>query len=172
MRKSGGRGYLLGDEGSAYQLGRDALLAYLRSPTEASDAMKVVVEKYMGSLEEARILHRIYQSTTPQALIAKLAKGIGADAKLGLPYASASIRQRMGELASIVESHVQQNLSHQPHLEIGLAGGLWQIAPVFREQLMNQLLQRLPNHSLHLSRIQRAPVMGAVVLAREAILGN
>lgn len=167
MVKSGGRGYILGDEGSAYQFGRQALLHYLSAPTEATDSMKEALLKHFESLEEAAIVSRLYQLPSAQSALAKLAKPLGSDAKEGIPYAIQVIENQMASLVDIVVTHTTRHLSQSESLKVTLAGGLWQNAPQFREVFGRRLGEKLPTMKLEVQRIVKPPVYGAVMLAKE-----
>lgn len=167
MVKSGGRGYLLGDEGSGYQFGRLALLEFLRNPAEASDNLREAVAKQFDSLQENVIVSRLYQLHSPQSTLAKLAKSLSQDAKEGRTYALDAIVQLMGPLADVVTAHVGRHFSGAKSLKITLAGGLWQNAPHFRDAISRELEEKLPTMNLDIHRIVKPPVFGAVMLAKE-----
>lgn len=165
--KSGGRGFILGDAGSAYQYGRDALTFFLDYPDQASDVLRNQVLDVFGTNEEPTIVGTIYKAQTPATILSKLAKSLGSDAKNGAPYALRSIARQSEALAGIVASHAKRNLRHKSSLNITLAGGLWRISPLFREGLETHLAASLPNVDVHLGRIVRPPLHGAVELARQ-----
>lgn len=172
MVKSGGRGYMLGDEGSAFHFGRDALLNYFRSPKEVSDHMKEALLKQFDSLEEGSIVSRLYQLPSPQSSLAKLAKALGADAKEGRTYALASIDKQMETLAAVVTEHAARHFGAAESLKVTLAGGLWQNAAQFRDAFTRKLEEKLPKMNLEVHRIVKPPVYGAVMLAKEMAYVN
>ena len=167
MVKSGGRGFILGDEGSAYHFGRQAMLHYLNHPGEASDAMKEALIRQFDSLHESAIVSRLYQLPSPQSALAKLAKALGQDAKAGQPYALSAIETQMQSLVGVVVGHVGRHFSDYRSLKLTLAGGLWQTAPQFRDAFARSLTEKLPNMNLEVQRIVKPPVYGAVMLAKE-----
>lgn len=167
MVKSGGRGYMLGDEGSGFQFGRDALLSYLNQPTEASPTLKDAVLKQFDSLVEGAIISKLYQTSSPPATLAKLAKALSQDAKEGRPYALESIAIQMDRLAEVVVKHRNRFFAAEPALHITLAGGLWQNAPQFRDSFTKSLREKMPRMNLEVQRIVKPPVYGAVMLAKE-----
>ena len=167
MIKSGGRGYILGDEGSAYQFGREALLEFFRNPSQASDAMKETVVKLFESQQENAIISRLYQLPSPQSTIAKLAKPLGHDAKEGRTYALEVIARLIVPLVEVVAGHSSRCFPDAKSLKITLAGGLWQNAPQFRDAFSRVLEEKLPRMILDVHRIVKPPVFGAVMLAKE-----
>jgi len=172
MVKSGGRGYMLGDEGSAFHFGRDALLSYFRSPQDVSEAMKEALLKQFDVLDEAAIISRLYQLPSPQSALAKLAKPLGIDAKEGKAYALASIDKQMDSLINVVLGHIERYFGTAKILKITLAGGLWQNAPQFRDAFTRKLEEKLPKMNLEVHRIVKPPVYGAVMLAKEMAYVN
>lgn len=172
MVKSGGRGFILGDEGSAYHFGREAMLHYLKQPSEASDPMKEALLMQFDSLQESAIVSRLYQLPSPQSALAKLAKALGQDAKAGQPYALKAIETHMESLVGVVVDHVGRHFSTKPNLKVTLAGGLWQNAPQFRDAFARSLGEKLPKMNLEVQRIVKPPVYGAVMLAKEMAYVN
>ena len=75
--KSGGGGYILGDIGSAYQFGRDALRHFLYSPQEPSSRLVKAVEEFFTSTEANQVIAKVYRTPSPAALIAKFARPLG-----------------------------------------------------------------------------------------------
>ncbi len=167
--KSGGRGYLLGDEGSAFQYGRDALLAFLDDPSQVGPETRDLLEKGFRTLEPSDLVSQVYRASSPQAPIARLAKGFAADLRDGKPYALASLRRHSHLLAGVITRHLERNalLNLGRPIQVSLAGGMWQSAPAFRLALEAGLLEANPGEKFAMARITRAPVQGAADLARE-----
>lgn len=172
MVKSGGRGFILGDEGSAFHFGREALLAYFKNPKEASPTMKEALLKHFDALDEGTIISRLYQMPSPQSVLAKLAKPLGHDAKEGRKSALESIDLQMNCLANVVIDHTEHYFSSAKSLKITLAGGLWQNAQLFRDAFTRRLEENLPTMNLEVHRIVKPPVYGAVMLAKEMAYVN
>lgn len=170
--KSGGRGYLLGDQGSAFRYGRDAFLAFLTQRESTGPELHAAILKVFDADDEPRLISRLYRSGGPAMLLGKLAKALAADAGAGKEYALSSLRQNSGELADIVVEHVRQHHGSARRIQLSLAGGLWQMAPQYREAFLAALTERLPNTELEAHRIKQPPVLGAVQLAREHWNGN
>ena len=170
MNKSGGRGYLLGDEGSAFQYGRDALLAFLANPIAASTPLKKCVVDVFEADDEPTIVSRLYRSPSPQAALAKLAKPLAADYRAGLEYAVASIAKNTAALARVVLDHRSAFLPWKKEIRVSLTGGLWKTSSIF----VDSLASNLEGHDVefHLDRIKTPPVLGAVKLAKELAIGH
>jgi N-acetylglucosamine kinase-like BadF-type ATPase len=167
ISKSGGRGYILGDEGSGYYFGRDALLHYIHHPNLASDSLKKSIEEIFGSLEETVIISGVYKAPTPATILARLAKAVGHDAKDGAEYALESIRTNMEELALVVISHVIKHHSTAESLTISLSGGVWKAGALFRDTFVERLVTHRPQVDWNVVRLSKPPLHGAVELARQ-----
>jgi N-acetylglucosamine kinase-like BadF-type ATPase len=171
--KSGGRGYLLGDEGSAFQYGRDALTAFLDDQDSVGALVVETIERSFRTREPRAVISHDYLGGSPQAPVARLAKGLVQDAKHGRGYALASIQKNATALAKVVVGHVAKyKLGLDGKVRVSLAGGLWQGTGLIRDALATGLAELDPYREYELTRIQRAPVQGAVDLAREMADGN
>jgi N-acetylglucosamine kinase-like BadF-type ATPase len=170
MVKSGGRGYILGDEGSAFQYGRDALLSFLANPMAASDALTKCIVDLFEVEDEPSIVSRLYRSPSPQATVAKLAKPLAADAKNGREYATESIAKNASSLAAIVLKHVRAHMPGKAEIRVSLSGGLWKTSTMFVDGLAGCLADS--NIHFDMQRIKTPPVFGAARLAQEMALGH
>lgn len=172
IAKSGGRGYILGDHGSAYQYGRDALVHFLEHPDQRSENLRLAVLETFGTLEESPIVASVYKAPTPATILGKLARALGQDARAGEGYAVESLRRNATRLAQFVQGHRDRYLDGRKGLSVCLAGGVWKAAPIFREAFGQILIETLSDETLNVQRIARPPLHGAVELAKEMIHGN
>jgi N-acetylglucosamine kinase-like BadF-type ATPase len=165
--KSGGRGYILGDEGSGYHFGRDAVLRYLQEPETASDHLKKNVEDVFGSLDESVIITGVYKAPTPATILGRLAKCIGSDADAGEEYALQSLEMNLKKLVLTVKSHIEKHHSAQDTLNLTLSGGVWKASHMFRDRFIELLNEVAPAKEFHVHRLTKPPLYGAVFLAKE-----
>lgn len=170
--KSGGRGYLLGDDGSAYRFGRDALNAYLDAPDQASEKLRAEIEHLFGTAEPSEVIVRLYRSRTPAGLLAKLVKPLAADAKAGIPYALQSMEENLMALSRVVKGHADMYFPGASSVTITLAGGLWKSSGMFKQSFALQLSRTMADLEMNIDTIKRPPVEGAVELAKEIRIGN
>jgi N-acetylglucosamine kinase-like BadF-type ATPase len=170
--KSGGRGYILGDYGSGYHYGRDALLHYLDHPDEASDQLKQIVRETFDSSEEGVIVASVYRTNTPATMLGRLSKALASDAKAGKKYALDSVRRNSHKLAQVVQGHIDKHMPSKDQIGISVAGGVWKAAPIFRERFEASLEELMPSRSIVVHRVTRPPLYGAVELAKEMSIGN
>jgi N-acetylglucosamine kinase-like BadF-type ATPase len=166
--KSGGRGYILGDEGSSFQFGRDAVSHFTRNPGNASPILASAILEQFETCDASEVITAVHRTDTPANLLARFAKVLGQDAIAKEPYAIASLNRHLSELAAVVEDHFKTHLpERRKSLAISLTGGLWKSSPIFKETFEALLRQVLPVNSLTVTRISKPPLYGAVELARE-----
>ncbi len=168
IHKSGGRGYILGDDGSGFQFGRDAVVYFLDNPEECSQSLREAIKAAFGSTtDEGSIVSQVYRLPTPAMTLAKLSKALALDAKAGETYALASIERNTSKLAGIVAAHAARYHSDETILEVGLVGGVWNSAAIIRQQFEQHLRQLLPLQDVRVQKVNRPPLYGAVEIAKE-----
>jgi N-acetylglucosamine kinase-like BadF-type ATPase len=104
--RAGGWGYVLGDEGSGYWLGRLALRAVLRAADgrgEQTDLTGRVLAHY-GVERPRDLVRQIYEGGTRPSAIAALAREVGAAADAGDAIAGHLVTVAAQELAKAVHS--------------------------------------------------------------------
>lgn len=174
--KSAGGGPLLGDFGSAFDIGRRALgkTVLAAQPAEASPLFWQTVAEIFGSDEPNQILAAVYRSVSPAARVARLAPVVAMDAQRGLDYARQTIDQAISSLADATWQHIRAHMpekTRQEVIRIRLSGGLWEIdggilAQDFTKQ-MDACGSRNTRQSITVEKLSAEPVEGAVALARQ-----
>lgn len=171
--KSGGRGFILGDEGSSYKFGRDAVAHYLRDPRSVSERLREAILEGFGTLDPGDITAAVYRSGTPATVLAKFARSLGQDAQAAEQYALDSLNFNLGELAQTLKQHLNQfHPGLKSKVNLSLSGGLWKASPIFRERFHTILTNTIDIEEISMVRIARPPLHGAVELAREMIIVN
>lgn len=170
--KTGVGGYLLGDEGSGYRLGRAALVHYLRHPRNRSEALQASVAELFPAATDAEIVAALHRAPAPQTLLARLLPAFASDLEAGADYARSTADREEAELAEIVALHARTHLPDRPRVGVALAGGVWKAASGFERRFEAAVRERLPNVAIDVERILRPPVQGAVALAKEHLIGN
>jgi len=170
--KSGGGGYILGDEGSGYRFGRRVLAEFMHRPNESSESVRKLVQQTFGTLHVQDVVLAVYRASTPASIIAKLAKGLAQDAADGMEYAMQGIVAEFSELAMITRHHINEHFGDRRSIQLCLSGGVWKLGAAFRSEFERQLSMVTPDLDLTIVRIERPPLMGAVELARELGNGN
>lgn len=159
---AGGWGYLLGDEGSGYWLGLQALRAVARAADGRGPETTLhrALLPALGLSAARDLIPWLYgASPPPTAAVAALAPLLLETARQGDGSAVAIVRQAADEL-NLAAQAVMRRLA-MPSPPIALAGGLLAEPNPLSEALCHLLrLDGIPQP-------QHPPVMGAVLLARE-----
>jgi N-acetylmuramic acid 6-phosphate etherase len=166
IARSGGWGYTLGDEGSAYLVALSALKAAIRSfdkigpPTILT---KRFVEK-MAVNSPPDFIPAVYRGAWDRAAIASLAPMVLDAAAEGDETALNVVRRQAEELAMTAFSAVNNNNLPFDNLPIALAGGVLLHSETYR----NIFINKLKSLSISPGKINLVPdpAVGAIVLAR------
>ena len=164
--RASGWGYLLGDEGSGYDIGIKGLRAVARAadgrgnPTELTN----------------RILHRLERNEPSELIrwthaasrdeIAQLAEVIFDTAQTTDAVATEIVDEAADELLCAAESVIKQ-LEFTELFDIVLSGGNLIHQPMFSDKLRHRLARIQPKASVLLPKHE--PAYGAVLLARTAL---
>ena len=162
--RSGGWGYLMGDEGSGFALGQAALQA-LAQGADGRGQQTTLTRQILSALncqQPKEIIPRIYGDSEPRTLIASLAPIVLNEANTGDPQALRILQNAANSLAAMVAS-VAQQLGFDDRFPIVFAGSL-----LARSQLLQEILEaQLQNRGLPTDSIQAVtnPVLGSLQIA-------
>ncbi len=164
---TGGKGYLLGDEGSAFQYGREVFLHFLEAPEyEVSPSLRRAILEVFGTENPKTALAILYQSPDPVYLLASLAPAFARDAERGEIYALKALRIHPGKLAHLVSIHLREYHPELLRARVGCQGGLWK-EPVFRKAFSEQLTFWCRVEEVVAKFDLPPPVYGATLIAEE-----
>lgn len=146
----GGHGFLFGDEGSAYDIGKRLIAAALRKRDRGEEPLLHEVEMVLGEPIDA-FVRRVYADPADRAPLARLAEHVPA---IRHPAASAILTEAAEALVELVDT-ARERFGPLP---VQLAGG------VFRIPAVTAMLQRRCGATL----AQTSPEVAAARLAAEA----
>ncbi len=163
-RCSGGGGPFIGDCGSAFDFGRKGVRYLLEA--EVSDHTEIyrLAKELYGEIDSRRMLRQIYQADQWVAQIARLAKAVAEDAVAGEDYA---VRSFDDNLARTTASHLRTHHNDAETWDVTLAGGLWDVAPIFAQDFSQRLKSMTGDQLKNVELLAEAPVAGAVKLAQQ-----
>ncbi|MBI5035694.1 MAG: BadF/BadG/BcrA/BcrD type ATPase [Chloroflexi bacterium] len=165
VARAGGWGYLIGDEGSGFDLAREALRAathFADGRGAATHLLDVILDHW--KLESAaEIVPQVYRSGLKPADIAKLAPLVIQVAEQGDAVAQELIKRGVNALADTVEAVAKQLEFREEKIPLALTGGLLLNAESLRAKLLEELKTR-GDHFSPIAIVQE-PVLGAVRLA-------
>ena len=165
--RSGGYGYLVGDEGSAFWLGREAMAACLRTldgrgqPTLLRDLVCDVTQQRTPQ----DIVGWLYAGQDQVPRLAGLAPLVSRAAEANDPVALDLMGRAARELADLAHAACRQVWpSRIPDgLPVACCGGVWAAGDVLRQPFASALAQHMPSATIREPRLP--PVGGAILLA-------
>lgn len=165
FHRSGGNGYLLGDEASGFRLGALALRAWLGDPSSVGLGIRRAMRRTFGSADRAEVVAKCYRPVPAVASIASLAPfALASWARSEQPLADAVDRE-LDAFAQVVVCHTRRYVAAGPTLRIAGAGGLWKASPHLMRAVERRVQAHLPEHRVSFARLRVEPVMGAALLA-------
>jgi N-acetylglucosamine kinase-like BadF-type ATPase len=141
----GGHGYLLGDEGGAFWIGRRALNDVLRA-AEGRDAgpddvavLSAAAQRRFGSLDG--LATRLHAAERPVHAIADFARDVQAAAEAGDPHALAILDDAVAELLMLVRAAVRWAGVREGPVPLALGGRVIDGGTALRRRLDVALVQ-------------------------------
>ncbi len=167
--RSGGWGPVIGDEGSAYFIGREAIVAALRyydgrgPETRLLEAIKA--ELGLKAVED--IIGVIYGRTIAFSRIASIAPLVSRLAKEGDKIAADILVRAGKELATLAVAIIRRLRFEDREFPLAIIGGAFKAGPLLVETFRKEVLKAAPKAQISKPRLP--PVVGAVLIAlREA----
>ena len=170
--RAGGWGYVLGDEGSGYWIGRAALRAVLREADRRGPATRLTpaLLAYYGVARPQDIIHHVYHATLRPAAIAALAQSVMSAFLDGDEVAIGILRGAADQLESSALSVARRLEMIGVEFPFVLSGGIFRAVPWLEEELSRRLPQASPRSYTRLLDVE--PAAGAVRLALRQLEGG
>lgn len=168
ITRAGGWGYLLGDEGSAYWIGREAVTRSLK----AHDGLipKTIlgdrIRSYLGLTSLEGVIRRIYLQGMDHKEIAKLAPLVFEAVREKDPVARTIVAEA-GQYLSLLAVAVARKLRMKSHVRIALSGGLFNEKNVLAQYVEQSLREKFPGSEIVPCRF--TPEIGAVIIALKTL---
>jgi N-acetylglucosamine kinase-like BadF-type ATPase len=166
--RTGGWGYLLGDEGSAFAVGLAGLAAVLRAHdgrAQPTGLSAVLLDAWALTTPEG-LIARVYRQPAPREEIAALAPLVAAAARAGDTAAAGIMHDAGGALGELAVSTARKlGLPPATPAPVVTTGGFWHTAA---DLLLPPLLVRVRAASVVIAHHEAVvePVYGALALAR------
>lgn len=170
--RAGGWGYVLGDEGSGYWIGRAALRAVLREADERGreTALTPLLLAHFQVDRPQGLIHEVYHSNLKPAAIGALAQCVQQAFAQGDEVAVGILRGAANELESGAMSVARRLALVGQEFPFILAGGIFKAVPWLSDELSRRLPIVAPGSSVRL--LDREPATGAVLLALQELRGG
>jgi N-acetylglucosamine kinase-like BadF-type ATPase len=166
---SGGWGYLIGDEGSAYWLGIQALRIASAVDDKRAPYSQLydIVRSYLKLKDTRELMHRLYVQRLLRSEIAALAPMVIEAARHGDRAALHLLEQAANDLAVCVDAVARQLNLSSGVCEIVQTGGLINAGDIYLQPLRSAILQKIPGAQF--STPELLPVLGACILALQSL---
>lgn len=170
--RAGGWGYVLGDEGSGYWMGRLALRAIVREADGrgAPTSLTRRVLDHFGVQRPDELLQTVYHDDFKPATFAALATHVQQARDEGDAVATAILDRGAQELAGAAASVTAQLHLKDVEFAFVLSGGMFKAVPWLRDEV-RRLLPAIAPRS-HTIDLQVEPALGAVRLALAQLQGG
>lgn len=169
--RAGGLGPQLGDEGSAFALGKAALVAAARAADGRGARLRLVSRIFdaLGTRDARRLAQWAAVSASEPARVAALAPHVTAAADAGDPVAARILERAASELALLVKTVVLKLRLVNEQPPVALAGGVLENSEPLRAAVVANLRSLGVDVEVRADAIAAA---GAVLLARELLAGR
>jgi N-acetylglucosamine kinase-like BadF-type ATPase len=170
--RAGGWGYLLGDEGGGFWLGRSALSAVVRQSDGRgpSTLLTAMVLEHMRLGNPTELIHEIYYRDVQRQAIAGLAGLVQRAADAGDAVAAQILKRAATELAAAAASVIARLGMRGEAFPTLLAGGIFHGVPRLKGDVGAHLSEAAPRSVVRLLEVE--PAVGAVRLAIAAAHGT
>lgn len=170
--RAGGWGYLLGDEGGGFWIGRAALSAVVRQfdGRGPSTLLTDMVLSHMRLASPTQLIHEIYYRDLHRHAIAGLAALVQRAADEGDAVAAQILARAGAELAAAASSVIARLDMRGDIFPTVLAGGIFRGVPWLTSDVTTRLFEVAPRTEVRLLDVE--PAVGAVRLALAAARGH
>jgi N-acetylglucosamine kinase-like BadF-type ATPase len=169
IKRVGGWGYILGDEGSAYKIAAAGMNAALKSydgremPTSLIESFK----QHLGLESIEDLIEVIYRRGWGVKQIAALAPIVDLAAASGDEVANHIIDNAVQELIKATSTVIDAIFSHDSILEVVTAGSVWRGRCKIHERFTTSIVKKFPNIKVIFPRYE--PAYGAGLLALQSL---
>lgn len=163
--RAGGWGHMIGDEGSGYWIGREALAAVMRAGDGRGPATGLTAEvlAHFSIADVSRLPHIVYDREQPRMGVAALGPLVQQAASDGDAVAARILERAADELVLGAASVTTRLEMRGDAFTFYLAGGAFRVVPWLAEELPRRLVEVAPRCQVQL--LDEEPAVGAVWLA-------
>jgi glucosamine kinase len=159
-----GWGYILGDDGGGYYIGRRGLASALRAwdGRGGSDALRRKAEESIGPPEE--IKNQVYGASNPASKVAEFAMQVAEAAREGDPEAAKIWEDAAREAALTTTASLRQVFDPGASVTVSWTGGLFDARDLMLEPFKSHIAEMWP--SARLLAPEGSALRGAQLLAQ------
>jgi glucosamine kinase len=163
--RAGGWGHMLGDEGSGYWIGREALGAVMRAADGRgpATALSADVLTHFSISDVSQLPRIVYDDEQPRTSVAALGPLVQHASMRGDAVASRILERAADELVLAATSVATRLAMRGDAFTVFLAGGVFRVVPWLADELPRRLVEVAPR--CQVQRLDEEPAVGAVWLA-------
>jgi N-acetylglucosamine kinase-like BadF-type ATPase len=163
--RAGGWGHMIGDEGSGYWIGREALAAVMRGADGRGPETGLANEilEYFNVTDVSRLPRIVYDREQPRMSVAALGPIVQRVAEQGDAVATRILERAADELVLGARSVATRLEMRGDAFTFFLAGGAFRVVPWLAEELPRRLVEVAPRSQTEI--LTAEPALGAVWLA-------
>jgi glucosamine kinase len=168
IRRAGGWGYAISDEGSGDWIGRMAVSGALRAYDGSQEGAPPLLRKILKAWRVENLEQLVLKANgTPAPDFAALFPHLVAAADSGEPLARNVLGQAGAELAALGKLVMHQLFPQGGRVPVAMSGGVFRHSALVRQIFYNNLRSEYPDSTLNPTVIE--PVRGALELARKGM---
>jgi len=163
--RAGGWGHMIGDEGSGYWIGREAIAAVMRAGDGRGPATQLSAEilAHFNVSDESRLPPIVYDREQPRMAVAAVGSIVQRAAEQGDAVAARILERAADELVLAARSVASRLEMRGDAFAFYLAGGVFQGVPTLAGDLAQRLVEVAPRSRVE--PLDAEPAVGAVRLA-------
>jgi len=169
--RAGGWGHIIGDEGSGYWIGREALAAIVRAVDGRGPDTRLTedVLAHFNIDDTSRLPRIVYDRELPRMSVAALGPIVQQASDLGDAVASGILERAADELVLAARSVATRLEMRGDEFAFVLAGGVFRVVPWLAYEVTRRLVEVAPRSRARL--LEQEPAIGAVCLAQAEARG-
>ena len=163
--RAGGWGHMIGDEGSGYWIGREALSAVMRASDGRGPDTRLTPEilAHFEVADVSRLPRLVYDRAQPRMAVAALGPLVQRVSEQGDAVAARILERAADELALAAGSVTARLEMRGDAFSFYLAGAIFRLVPWLAGELSRRLIEVAPRCGVQL--LDQEPAQGAVRLA-------
>ena len=163
--RAGGWGHIIGDEGSGYWIGREALAAVMRAGDGRGPSTRLTddILAHFQVTDVSRLPRIVYDREVPRMSVAALGPIVQRASEQGDAVATGILERAVGELVLGAQSVATRLEMRGDAFTFYLAGGVFRVVPWLARELPRPLIEVAPRCQVQV--LDAEPAVGAVWLA-------
>lgn len=153
--RAGGWGFQVGDEGSGYWIGKEAIRSVFRM-FDGREKQTILAEKilhYLQFTDIEQLYNWVYKENDPVDQVSRLAQVVEKACHEGDPVSKKILDQAVTELYDLLHTVLLRSNIIETPFTLVLQGGVLKNIGYIREQLINRIEVKIPQARIFLSQV-------------------